>query len=161
MATEIERKFLVNGDDWRPERGVEYLQGYLADKDGMTVRVRMAGPKGKLTIKGPSQGATRAEFEYSIPPEDAQQMLKTLCPGPLIDKTRYTVMVGQHEWVIDEFRGDNAGLVMAEVELESEEEAFEMPAWAGKEVTHLDRFFNAQLVKRPFTQWTDAERAGE
>ncbi|MFN3197353.1 MAG: CYTH domain-containing protein [Bradymonadia bacterium] len=161
MATEIERKYLVRGDTWRTSEGVHYLQGYLADQDGMTVRVRMAGPKGKLTIKGPSQGATRAEFEYSIPPEDARAMLETLCTGPLIDKQRYTVMVGDHEWVIDEFTGDNAGLIIAEIELTSEDEAFEMPEWAGVEVTAHGRFFNSQLVKHPFNTWTPAEQAGE
>ena len=160
MATEIERKFLVRGDAWRTVEGVPYLQGYLANAGGVTVRVRMAGPKGKLTIKGPSQGASRAEFEYDIPADEAQIMLKTLCKGPLIDKLRYTVQVGAHEWVIDEFFGDNAGLIVSEIELEAEDEAFELPSWAGAEVTHLKRYFNARLVERPFSAWTPEEQAG-
>ena len=144
MATEIERKFLVRGDAWRTVEGVPYLQGYLASAGGVTVRVRMAGPKGKLTIKGPSQGASRAEFEYDIPADEAQIMLKTLCKGPLID----------------EFFGDNAGLIVSEIELEAEDEAFELPSWAGAEVTHLKRYFNARLVERPFSAWTPEEQAG-
>ena len=157
MATEIERKFLVEGDAWRAaaDEGTPYLQGYLASGEGATVRVRMAGPKGKLTIKGKSQGIARAEYEYSIPAADAEAMLRTLCKGHLVEKTRYRIPVGAHVWELDVFAGANAGLVMAEVELGAEDEAFERPAWAAREVSDDARYFNAYLARRPFTTWDD------
>lgn len=153
MAVEIERKFLVQGDAWRPgAQGVRYVQGYLNRDKARTVRVRLAGAQGFLTIKGESVGATRAEFEYPIPLADAQALL-ALCEAPLIDKTRYAIPVGGTLWEVDEFAGDNAGLVLAEVELPSEDAAFERPSWLGMEVTHDARYFNSNLSRHPYGRW--------
>lgn len=154
MAVEIERKFLVTDLRWRDGlQGTPYVQGYVAQQDFTVVRVRLAGTKGKLTIKGPSTGASRLEFEYDIPAADVSEMLAALCSDGLIDKTRYRVPVGDHVWDVDIFHGDNDGLVVAEVELGSEDEHFERPAWVGKEVTDDVRFFNAYLAKHPFGSW--------
>ena len=154
MATEIERKFLVQGDVWREgARGVAYRQGYLTTDPERTVRVRIAGDQAFLTIKGKTRGATRAEFEYPIPTEDAARLLDGLCLRPLVEKTRYTLHHGAHEWVLDEFHGDNAGLLMAEIELGSEDEAFALPPWAGREVTEDPRYYNANLIARPYREW--------
>ena len=152
MGIEIERKFLVSGDAWRNNSGVPYRQGYLNRDKARTVRVRIAGDTAFLTIKGKSTGATRAEFEYPVPLEDAQALL-ALCDGPLIEKTRYIVLYAGHRWEVDEFAGDNAGLVVAELELSAEDEAFEHPAWLGTEVTHDARYFNSNLATHPFRVW--------
>ncbi|TDM08408.1 MAG: adenylate cyclase [Ideonella sp. MAG2] len=152
MALEIERKFLVVGEAWRQGTGVRYAQGYLNRDKQRTVRVRVAGEAAFLTIKGLTQGATRAEFEYPLPMADALALLP-LCEGPLIEKTRYVLRVGGTTWEVDEFHGDNAPLVVAEVELPSEDAAFERPDWLGDEVTHDVRYFNANLSVRPFSQW--------
>ncbi|MCB9525553.1 MAG: CYTH domain-containing protein [Myxococcales bacterium] len=158
MATEIERKFLVASDAWRAaaDGGTPYLQGYLASGGGATVRVRMAGKQGKLTIKGKTQGIARAEFEYTIPAADAEVMLRTLCRGQLVEKTRYRVPVGAHVWEVDVFVGANLGLVLAEVELGAEDEAFERPPWAGREVSDDPRYFNAYLARTPYAEWEPA-----
>jgi adenylate cyclase len=156
MATEIERKFWVVGDAWRgaADAGTRYVQGYLASgASGATVRVRLAGEAGWLTIKGPTVGLTRPEFEYAIPTADAEAMLQTLCTTPPIEKTRYTMTVGQHLWEIDVFAGVNAGLVMAEIELGSEGERFERPSWLGEELSDDPRFFNAALARHPYQSW--------
>jgi adenylate cyclase len=154
MPQEIERKFLVVGDGWRNTAEAEHLrQGFLSTEPERTVRVRLAGSQGSLTIKGKTIGARRQEFEYEIPGADAQRMLDTLCERPLIEKVRYTLRVGRHTWEVDVFEGENAGLVIAEVELESEEEAFEKPDWAGEEVTDDSRYFNSNLVAKPFRTW--------
>ncbi|MDF1551521.1 MAG: CYTH domain-containing protein [Deferrisomatales bacterium] len=154
MGTEIERKFLVHGDAWRPDvRGVAYRQGYLTTDPERTVRVRIAGRQAFLTVKGKTRGATRAEFEYPIPVEDAARLLDELCQRPLVEKTRYTLRHGAHEWVLDEFHGDNAGLLLAEVELSSEGEGFSLPPWAGREVTEDPRYYNANLIAHPYRQW--------
>lgn len=154
MGEEIERKFLVTGDAWRKrDAGVRYRQGFLSTDPDRTVRVRIAGDEGSLTIKGRTHGARRAEFEYEIPTADAQQMLDTLCKRPLIEKVRYTVTSGTHTWEIDVFEGDNRGLVIAELELESEDEPFERPDWIGAEVTEDPRYFNSNLVERPYNTW--------
>ena len=153
MATEIERKFLVVGDSWREgASGTEFCQGYLSRESGRSVRVRLAGDSAWLTIKGPSQGLTRAEFEYPIPPDDARSLL-ALCPDPPIEKTRYRVEHAGHLWEIDEFHGPNAGLLMAEIELHREDANFEQPVWAGLEVSGDPRYFNASLVAKPFQSW--------
>ena len=152
VAVEIERKFLVSGDAWRNGSGVLYRQGYLNRDKARTVRVRIAGDAAFLTIKGQSVGASRAEFEYPIPVADAQALL-ALCDGPLIEKTRYLVPHAGHQWEVDEFAGDNAGLVVAELELVSEDEAFESPAWLGEEVTHDARYFNSNLATQPYASW--------
>ena len=154
MGEEIERKFLVVGDGWRNTAEAEPLrQGFLSTEPERTVRVRLAGSRGSLTIKGKTIGARRQEFEYEIPGADAQRMLDTLCQRPLIEKVRYRLCVGRHIWEVDVFEGENAGLVIAEVELESEDEAFEKPDWAGEEVTDDPRYFNSNLVAKPFRTW--------
>jgi CYTH domain-containing protein len=159
MALEIERKFRVAGEGWRSpapgtqtDGGVRYTQGYLNRDKARTVRVRVAGAQGWLTIKGQTHGATRVEFEYPIPLADAQSLL-LLCDGTLIDKTRHTLTVGTTVWEVDEFHGDNAGLVVAEVELTAEDQPFDRPDWLGDEVTHDTRYFNSALIAHPFGRW--------
>jgi len=154
MGEEIERKFLVIGDSWRDvAEGTPYRQGFLSTEPERTVRVRVAGSRGSITIKGKTVGARRAEFEYEIPVSDAQNMLDTLCKRPLIEKVRYALPIGRHIWEIDVFEGENAGLVVAEIELGSEDEAFDKPEWAGDEVTDDPRYFNSNLVGRPYSSW--------
>lgn len=160
MAVEIERKFLVTDDGWRTaaDGGRVIRQGYLANTATVSVRVRQAGEAAWITVKGATSGASRAEFEYAIPAADAAAMLTTLCADSLIDKTRYRVPWQGHIWEVDVFAGDNEGLVVAELELESEHERFEVPPWVGREVTDDPRYFNASLVRRPWRSWTDSER---
>ncbi len=154
MATEIERKFLLRDDSWRSgARGRRYRQGYIMSGSGVTVRVRTVEEQGFLTIKGKSRGAVRAEYEYPVPLADAREMLATLCEKPLIEKTRYLVEYGGFTWEIDEFAGENRGLVVAEIELGSEDQEFPRPPWLGEEVTGDVRYFNASLAKNPFRQW--------
>lgn len=154
MAEEIERKFLVNGDGWRETAtGTSYRQGFLSTEPERTVRVRVAGSRGSITVKGKTIGARREEFEYEIPLSDAERILDTLCKRPLIEKVRYRLSVGAHIWEVDVFEGDNAGLVVAEVELGSEGEAFDKPDWAGAEVTDDPRYFNSNLVAKPYRDW--------
>ncbi|MFM6193514.1 MAG: CYTH domain-containing protein [Planktothrix sp.] len=151
MATEIERKFLVKGDGWRSLGvGEIYRQGYIANNNGRTVRVRVVGEQGYLTIKGSTTGMKRAEFEYKIPVEDAQELLETLCDRPLIEKTRYKILMGDLTWEVDEFWGENQGLILAEVELETEYQNIDIPDWIGEEVTSDPRYYNSNLVKNPF-----------
>ncbi|MGK7877120.1 MAG: CYTH domain-containing protein [Xenococcaceae cyanobacterium] len=153
MATEIERKFLVNGEKWRSlATGIVYRQGYISTEEGLTVRVRVVGSQGYLTIKGPSLGKSRAEFEYVIPVEDAQEMLDTLCDRPLIEKTRYKIKQGDLTWEVDEFAGENQGLILAEVELTDENQTIELPDWIDKEVSD-PKYFNVNLAKHPFSKW--------
>jgi adenylate cyclase len=154
MAMEIERKFLVKGDTWRSlGSGEIYRQGYLATKEEATVRVRVVGDRGYLTIKGKTVGIARSEFEYSISVEDAQIMLDTLCDRPLIEKIRYKIPLGNLVWEVDEFLGENEGLILAEVELMDEQEAIELPDWLGAEISSDSRYYNANLVKYPYRQW--------
>lgn len=154
MAQEIERKFLVTDLSWRQSaEGKLYRQGYLPTRNLTTVRVRVAGDRGYLTIKGPTNGVSRLEFEYDIPLADAEDMLDNLCEPPLVEKRRYRIDVGDHLWEVDEFLGENAGLVLAEVELTSEDESFDLPAWAGEEVSHDARYYNANLAKNPYRTW--------
>lgn len=154
MGTEIERKFLLKDDSWkRGAHGKRYRQGYLSTAPERTVRVRAVGDDSWLTIKGLSRGATRAEYEYKIPVKDAAEMLDSLCERPLIEKTRYRIEHGGLTWEVDEFFGDNQGLVVAEVELQSAEQSFARPDWVGEEVTGDERYFNANLVVRPYTTW--------
>ena len=152
MGQEIERKFLVRGEAWRTATGVAHCQGYLNRDKDRTVRVRVAGPQAWLTIKGANQGATRAEFEYEIPMADGQALLN-LCEGPRILKVRHRVTVGHTLWEVDEFFGENAGLVVAEVELPSESAAFDRPDWLGAEVTQDPRYYNSNLSALPYSQW--------
>lgn len=154
MAVEIERKFLVTGDAWRTAPGTRYSQGYLNRDKSRTVRVRIAGDQGFLTIKGVSVGATRAEFDYPVPLADAEAML-LLCDGPVVRKTRHVVVHAGMAWEVDAFEGDNAGLVVAEIELASEDQAFALPDWVGAEVTGDARYFNSNLAVRPFRTWNN------
>lgn len=155
MATEIERKFLVLDDSWRNEviSETRYQQGYLANQENASVRVRIGGGRAYLNIKSATIGASRHEFEYEVPLADAEQMLEHVVSGPCIDKVRYEVRHGDHLWEIDVFHGDNEGLIVAEVELGSEDEAFAKPDWAGDEVTGDPKYYNAMLVRHPFNQW--------
>lgn len=155
MAHEIERKFLVTGDGWRAGHPTKYVQGYLSRSPGRTVRVRQAGDQAFLTIKGKSSGVSRLEFEYPIPVSDAGILMK-LCDGPLIEKTRTVIEYEGKKWEIDEFHGDNAGLIVAEIELISEDEAFALPPWIGLEVSHDRRYYNSQLSRHPYNEWKDA-----
>ena len=159
MAVEIERKFLVTGTGWKEgTRGVSYRQGYLnADKE-RTVRVRIAGEKGFLTVKGKTEGISRLEFEYQIPVDDAAQMLDTLCLASIIEKVRYKVPYKGNIWEIDEFLGANKGLVLAEIELEDENEDFSHPPWLGREVSGDVRFYNSFLSRTPYSQWPEEEK---
>jgi adenylate cyclase len=159
MGTEIERKFLVKSDAWRAgvaERSV-LRQGYLAAENGNTVRIRVAGDKAWLTVKGPAAGSRRAEFEYAVPTDDALAMLE-LCGTRLVDKVRSLVPSDGHVWEVDEYAGPNAGLITAEVELDSENAEVPLPPWLGPEVTGDRRFDNASLSARPFGTWEAAER---
>lgn len=154
MANEIERKFLLKNDTWRgQDKGKRYRQGYLSTAKERTVRVRTAGDKGFLTIKGITVGASRPEYEYEIPLKDANEMLDQLCERPLIEKTRYRISHAGLVWEVDQFEGDNRGLVTAEVELKDEHQSVTLPDWVGEEVTGDPRYFNANLVAKPFTQW--------
>ncbi len=154
MGLEIERKFLLKNDDWRTlTQGKEYRQGYLSSVKERTVRIRTIEDKGFLTIKGVSQGAARAEYEYIIPVDEAKAMLDTLCEKPLIEKKRFKIPYQGLIWEVDEFFGENEGLIVAEAELVSETQAFIKPEWIGEEVTYDSRYFNANLVHHPFSKW--------
>lgn len=167
MATEIERKFLLAGDAWRDavERTLPMAQGYLNDAGALdaglqraSVRVRIQDDAAFLNIKSREVGMRRQEFEYPLPADDARALLD-LCVGGRIEKRRHLVRHGAHLWEIDEFAGDNAGLVVAEIELGDEDEAFERPGWLGDEVTHLQRYYNLALADHPYARWSAAERA--
>jgi len=154
MGVEIERKFLLVGDAWRTlGEPVLLRQGYLSSDPDRTVRVRIEGDSGTLTIKGRSQGATRAEWEYPVPLAEAAELLERLCERPLIEKYRRRIAFAGHTWEVDEFLGANAGLAFAEIELASEDEPFDKPDWIGEEVTHDRRYFNSSLIKLPYSAW--------
>jgi adenylate cyclase len=152
MGLEIERKFLVRGEAWRRPDARYLCQGYLNRDKQRTVRVRIAGEAAWLTIKGPSQGAVRSEFEYAIPLDDARQLL-ALCEKPLIEKNRHLVEFDGMTWEVDEFLGENAGLVVAEIELQSADQVFTRPDWLGDEVTQDARYFNSALAAHPYARW--------
>lgn len=153
MAIEIERKFLVQGDGWRAlGTGVSYRQGYIMSSQGKTVRVRRAGDRGYLTIKGGTQGISRHEFEYEIPLSDAEELLE-MCDRPLIEKTRYKILHHELVWEVDEFWGDNEGLIIAEVELTDPDQPLHLPAWVDREVSSDRRYFNAALARQPYRSW--------
>ena len=169
MAIEIERKFLLANDDWRA--GVEssepiaqgYLVGAQALRDGTaraSVRARLAGTQAWLNVKAARLGIERAEFEYPIPLDDAKDLLATLCDG-VLEKTRHHVRVDGVLFEIDEFGGDNHGLVVAEVELPAVDAPFPRPSWLGREVSALTRYYNVNLIAHPYRQWSPAERAAE
>ncbi len=154
MPKEIERKFLVASDAWREgAEGERYVQGYLSLEPGRTVRVRVAGERAYLTIKGKAQGISRSEYEYEIPKAHAEEMLSALCVPPLIDKVRYKVPFAGLTWEVDVFSGENEGLTVAEVELTEEGQSFEKPSWVGNEVSDDPRYANSHLVRRPFRSW--------
>jgi adenylate cyclase len=166
VGIEIERKFLVANEGWRRDaeripgaRSTFMRQGYLSSNADRIVRVRIDGEQAVLTIKGKAQGEggpgsiSRGEWEYPIPVADAQELLGKLCEQPLIEKVRHRIPYAGLVWEVDEFFADNAGLVVAEVELESEQQEFARPAWLGEEVSHDRRYANANLLKHPFSQW--------
>jgi len=163
MPTEIERKFLVKGEQWRRQSqpntslatGTVYRQGYLSTKKGCSVRVRLAGEQGYLTIKGLTVGISRAEYEYAIPAEEAQEMLDNLCDRPLIEKTRYKIEFAGLIWEVDEFAGENQGLIVAEVELTHANQSIELPDWIDKEVSDDPRYYNVNLVQHPYSEWSE------
>jgi adenylate cyclase len=153
MGIEIERKFLVGDDSWRHgATGTDYRQGYLAVAQRCSVRVRIADNEAWLTVKSRDGGLTRHEYEYPLPHDDAEGLL-ALCEPVVISKTRYLVNCGDHRWEIDEFHGDNDGLIVAEIELSHEDEVFEKPRWLGKEVSDDLRYYNAALSSRPYRLW--------
>ena len=159
MGVEIERIFLVKPGAWERAVPQPMAQGYLVRGDAATVRVRVSGGHAWLTVKGRGDGLSRPEFEYGIPADEARAML-AMVPG-VVEKTRRRVPVGAHVWEVDVFEGENAGLVVAEVELTSPDEAFERPAWLGAEVTGVPRYYNSELSVRPFRMWSAAEKAGK
>jgi adenylate cyclase len=155
MAKEIERKYLVKSEVWRnlAEKKTLYRQGYLCREKDCTVRVRIAGGRGFLTVKGLTVGATRSEYEYEIPMTDAGEMLEALAEKPLIEKMRSVINIDGTIWEVDEFLGENKGLIVAEVELRDEVQKFQKPDWIGDEVTADPKYYNANLVKNPYSKW--------
>ena len=155
MAIEIERKFLVKNEGWRGSiiSSSVLKQGYLANQNNASVRVRIAHGKAHLNIKSKTLGIRRSEYEYQIPVEDAEEMLQHLAEQPVISKTRYLVQYAEHVWELDVFDGENSGLVVAEIELKSEQETFALPDWAGEEVSGDPKYYNINLVKHPFSKW--------
>jgi adenylate cyclase len=154
MGTEIERKFLVHGDAWKSLGvGTRMRQGYLSIDPERVVRVRVEGDVATLTIKGRSVGATRGEWEYAIPLAEAEELLTMLCLRPLVEKIRYRVEYEGMLWEVDQFLDDNDGLVVAEIELTTEDQVFVKPQWVGDEVTDDARYYNANLLRHPFSAW--------
>jgi adenylate cyclase len=154
MALEIERKFLVRGDSWRDARaGQQISQGYLASGPDAIVRVRRIGPRGFITVKGKGRGPVRSEYEYEVSARDADEMLESLCRHPLIKKTRFFHTIDDIHWVIDEYHESNAGLVVAEAELENPTQPLTLPSWAGPEITNDPRFGNSHLAYHPVSTW--------
>lgn len=154
MAQEIERKFLVSDTAFlQGLQGTRCRQGYIATHNGTAVRLRVIGERAFITLKGQSEGISRAEYEYPVPVQDAEAMLDGLCDPPLIEKTRYLVEHQSMTWEVDVFSGDNNGLIVAEIELEAESQSFEKPPWLGEEVSHDPRYFNFNLSRTPFKDW--------
>ena len=157
---EIERKFLLRNDGWRAavRSSTRMVQGYLNDERQCSVRVRIAGQAAWLNLKGVTLGAQRLEFEYPIPLANAERMLDSLTCKPLIEKIRHLVDFGEHTWEVDEFAGANAGLIVAEIELNDPDEAFALPDWAGAEVTDDPRYYNTCLAANPYQNWSAEQR---
>lgn len=154
MALEIERKFLMKNDSWRGlAEGIHYRQGYLNDSGGATVRVRTIGERGYLTIKGPTVSGSRLEYEYEIPIADAEEMLTRLAVSPIVEKIRHAIPFGGFTWEVDEFLGENDGLIFAEIEIDYPDQPFSLPPWIGQEVTDDPRFYNSSLARNPFSRW--------
>lgn len=156
MAIEIEKKFLlVHFPDALMTDGIRICQGYISTSENGVVRARLFGDQGFLAIKGPtSVNGARKEFEYPVPPEDAREMLSLFCGNRMIEKTRFHIDYKGHEWVVDQFRGSNTGLVVAEIELETMDQPFQKPDWIGQEVTRDPRYFNSNLIDHPYSSWT-------
>jgi CYTH domain-containing protein len=155
MAIEIERKFLVNRGKWNAtvkKHGKLYNQGYISTDPDKTIRVRLTETAGFLTIKGLSIGASRPEFEYEIPAEDAKELLEKFCPT-VVAKTRHEISYNGKLWEADEFLGENEGLIVAEIELKDEQETFDLPAWIDREVTGEEKYYNSSLSNKPFKKW--------
>jgi adenylate cyclase len=158
MGTEIERKFLVKADAWRsPSAGKLYRQGYAVQSGDVTVRVRIVGAQGFLTLKGKAENFARPEFEYEIPVSEAQEMLDLWCRPRIVDKIRYRIPVGDLVWEVDEFQGCNQGLILAEVELQTSDQSIDLPDWVGLEVSEENRYYNSNLAIHPYTRWTRDE----
>lgn len=155
MADEIERKFLLTNDRWREQvQSTErQVQGYLGSVESCSIRIRVAGQQARLNIKSATLGIRRTEYDYPVPLAEAEEILAHLCRKPLVEKTRHYLPAGKHVWEIDEFHGDNAGLIVAEIELVHPDEHFERPAWLGEEVSHDTRYYNVCLVEHPFKEW--------
>lgn len=154
MGVEIERKFLLAGEGWRAlGQPVLLRQGYLSSDPERVVRVRVEGEHAWLTIKGRSSGATRGEWEYPIPPAEANELLERLCQQPIVEKYRRRIEFAGNVWEVDEFIGVNQGLVLAEIELQAEDQAFDKPDWIGVEVTDDKRYYNSNLVRQPYASW--------
>ncbi len=155
MPVEIERKFLVKNDAWwqHVDHSTRIRQGYFAPIAKASLRVRVDGNKANINVKSATLGIKRMEYEYVIPLDEAEEMLDQLCETPLIEKNRHRVKVGNHLWEIDEFFGDNLGLLVAEIELDAEDELFEIPEWLGVEVTDDERYYNVNLVNHPYKKW--------
>lgn len=161
MATEIERKFLVDHEKWKKLKkpaGIHYQQGYLLDELKCTIRVRLAGSRGYVTIKGANSGISRKEFEYRIPADDASELIRSFA-GSSVEKIRYRIRFRGKLWEIDEFMGDNKGLIMAEIELKTESEEFEKPGWITNEVSDNHRYYNSNLAKHPYKNWGRADES--
>jgi len=155
MPIEIERKFLLANEHWRDDvtKSFRIRQGYMGEIDKASVRIRVQGDKANINIKSATLSMRRMEYEYAIPLDEAEEMLDQLCKQPQVDKTRYIVERGKHKWEIDEFYGDNEGLVVAEIELSDEAETFDKPEWIGEEVTEDARYYNVNLIAVPFKDW--------
>jgi len=155
LAIEIERKFTIKNESWRKQvsKSQRYIQGYLAGNERTSVRIRVAGESANINIKSATLGIFRQEYEYPIPLQDAEKMLADLCEKPVIDKVRHFVNYANKVWEIDEFNGENEGLIVAEIELNNIDEQFELPDWADKDVSDDKRYYNVSLVKHPFKDW--------
>ncbi|MFO7603725.1 MAG: CYTH domain-containing protein [Gammaproteobacteria bacterium] len=155
MAKEIEKKFLLRNADWRAavQRSRQFIQGYLLGSEQASVRIRLEGEQAYINIKSATLGVSRDEYEYAIPLQDAREMLERLCEKPLIAKIRHEVMYASKKWEIDEFQQENAGLIVAEVELTSVDEPVIMPPWVGEEVSADTRYYNVCLVRQPYSTW--------
>ncbi|WP_455374696.1 CYTH domain-containing protein [Kaarinaea lacus] len=155
MATEIERKFLVVNDSWRKQvaRQKAIKQGYFGPPNKASIRIRIDGDSANINIKSATLDIVRKEYEIPVPLTDAEEMLQHLCERPFIEKVRHLVPRGDHVWEVDEFSGDNKGLIVAEIELSRADEFFEKPDWLGEEVSHDERYYNVRLVKNPYKNW--------
>jgi adenylate cyclase len=154
MEMEIEKKYLVRKDIWKPSGSCRLIkQGYLSIEPARVVRVRIHGKNGYLTVKGLTTGISRLEFEYEIPLDEAERLLSKICIQPVIEKLRYRIDFEAHAWDVDVFAGENEGLIIAEIELTAEGQSFPLPEWVGEEVSYDSRFYNVNLVQRPYMSW--------